>query len=83
MIRHILIRPIGASLGGDVMGYGASELVSCYRAADLARLAVGLPVHRGGETHVDLVAFHDRHATAESRGSVGLRRALKREGLAA
>lgn len=80
MLRHILIRPTGASYGGDVMAYTASELCGIYSTAELSRLAIGLQVERGTMTHTDLLAFHARHATPEGSGSVFLRGMLNRLG---
>lgn len=78
MLRHILIRPTGASHGGDLMAYTATELCQLYSAAELSRLAIGLQVQRGDLTHTDLLAFHDRHATDQAKGSVFLRGLLRR-----
>jgi hypothetical protein len=83
MIRHILIRTNGATCGGDVVQRDARDLVALYSTAELSRLAIGLTVKRDTVTHVDLLAFHDRNATPDRHGSVFLRTALKRVGLAA
>lgn len=78
MLRHILIRQTGASHGGHLMACSATELCTLYSTAELSRLAIGLQVERGGMTHTDLLAFHDRHATPDAKGSVFLRGLLRR-----
>ena len=83
MLRHILIRPAGATFGGDLLPCTATELCQLYSAAEVSRLAIGLTVTRqdpvrGAITHTDLLAFHDRHATPATKGSVFLRHLLRR-----
>ena len=82
MLRHILIRPTGQTYGGDLIACTASDLCAMYSTAELARLAIGLTVTRqtarGMVTHTDILAFHDRHATPDLKGSVLLRRLLGR-----
>jgi hypothetical protein len=83
MKRFILIRPTGSPYGGKVLEYPISELIELYSEDERAQLAKGLTVHRGDESHTDVLAFHDRHATPDRRGTVFLRRIMKRDGLAA
>lgn len=77
MQRHILIRPTGAVQGGELRSCTASDLAEIYTSEELARLAIGLQVQRDGMTHTDLLAFHDRHATPDLRGTTLLRRLLR------
>ena len=65
--RLILIRPTGAARGGDLQTYSATELADHYSAAEVARLAIGLAIHRSQCTHIDLVAFHDRHRSVADK----------------
>ena len=76
MLRHILIRPTGQTQGGDLMACTASDMADLYAPDELARLAIGLSVERGGQVHTDLLAFHNRHATPDLKGSTLLRRLL-------
>ncbi len=78
MLRHILIRPTGAAHGGKLMTYTASELADLYPSDELARLALGQTVQRGDHVHVDLLAFYNRQATPQDRGSIFLRSFMRR-----
>lgn len=91
-MRHVLIRPADLTKGGDVLTYTATEMADLYTAEELAQLAIGMVVQRGDLRHVDLLAFHDRHAapggpdveaSPQTRGSVFLRHRLRAMGLAA
>jgi hypothetical protein len=91
-MRHILIRSADLTKGGEVMTYTATEIAELYTAEEVACLAIGNVVLRGSLHHVDLLAFHDRHAapggpeveaSALTRGSVFLRHKLRAMGLAA
>ena len=80
MLRQILIRPTVQTFGGETMAATASDLATMYSPDELARLAIGLTVtrqtDRGMVTHTDLLAFHNRHATPDLRGTTLLRRLL-------
>lgn len=82
MLRHILIRKTGQTFGGEAMAATATDLCAMYSAEELARLAVGLTVTRqtdhGMVSHIDLLAFHNRHATPDLQGTTLLRRHLGR-----
>jgi hypothetical protein len=86
MLRHILIRKTGQTFGGEVMAATATDLCAMYSPEELARLQIGLSVTRqtdGGPvpqlvTHIDLLAFHNRHATPDLQGTTLLRRFLGR-----
>jgi hypothetical protein len=82
MLRHILICKTGQTFGGEVMAATATELCAMYSPEDLARLQIGLTVTRqtdqGMTTHIDLLAFHNRHAMPDLQGTTLLRRFLGR-----
>lgn len=77
MVRLIYIRPAGATEGGTQLAYTATEIAAIYTPFEQAQLALGLSVTRDGETHTDLLAFHDRHTNRTAlpprrRGLAGL-----------
>ena len=82
MLRHILIRSTGQTFGGEVMAATATDLSTMYSAEELSRLMIGQTVtrqtDRGMVSHIDLLAFHNRHATPDMRGTTLLRRLLGR-----